>query len=252
MIVVSVKRLTLSIVLIALSFLLFLAVSIDLYSGTALAESLEKQQILFWGIVTFLFQTVVFLSLFIDQRKLVSDLRKIASYKDLNHPQSAKILDQLGETGTLIHSILNDFNRLLEMRLNRITAFNKVLKIVCEEYPEPLLITDTLGSVLGISDKLSGALSLTMTSDTKLNDIFPEMKLAEILGSLEKSREPWKDLEETGRICTPVFDTSGNLNLCIWEFETSHFSQKIGGSPVNTISRRTINSFRGLLKRKPK
>lgn len=252
MIVISTKRIIFSILLISLSFLIFLMVSINLFSVDPFNISIEKQDIIFWGIVTFIFQMIVFLSLFIDQRKLVNDLNKIASYKDLNHPQSVKILDQLDEIGKVIFTILSDFNKLLELRLNRITAFNKVLKIVCEEYPEPLLITDTMGSILGMSEKLSTKLALSTNTELKLNDIFPEIKLAEILVSLEKNREIWKSDSESGVICTPIFDTSGNLNLCIWEFESSHFSQKIISNPVNKISRRTLNSFKDILRRKVK
>lgn len=252
MIVINLKRFIISFLLILSSFAIFIMISINLFSEDSLKFSIEKQQILYWGIVTLIFQILVFLSLFIDHRKLVSDLKKIASYKDLNHPQSVKILEQMDDIGKVIHTILHDSNMLLELRLNRITAFNKVLRIVCEEYPEPLLITDTMGSILGISDKLSDKLNLINSSELRLNDIFPDIKLAEILVSLEKNREIWKDETNSGQICTPIFDNKGNLNLCIWEFETSHFAQNIISKPVNNISRRTFNSFRGLLKRKAK
>ncbi|MBF9016756.1 MULTISPECIES: hypothetical protein [unclassified Oceanispirochaeta] len=252
MILVKRKRLIISFLMILGSLVLFLLISIDSFSEAPLNISIEKQQVVYWGVVTILFQTLVFLSLFIDQRKLVSDLKKIASYKDLNHPQSAKILDQLDEIGQVIYSILNDFNKLLELRLNRITAFNKVLKIVCEEYPEPLLITDTMGSILGISQKLSDKLNLSIGSDLKINDIFPDLKLAEILVFLEKNREIWRGETNSAEICTPIFDKNGNLNLCIWEFEATHISQKIISNPVNNISKRTLNSFKGFLKRKGK
>ena len=129
---------------------------------------------------------LISLLIFIDQRKLSSDLRKIISYKDLYHPQSKKLLSQMGEVGTLINLMLRDFSRLLDLRLSRINVLNKTLKTVCEDYPEPIIITDTMGTILGISKVLSKRMEFPKNGLNKIDQLFPDLKIAEVMGIMKR------------------------------------------------------------------
>ncbi len=250
MVVISIKRLFGVFGSILCSFLAFASISIRLFSEEPLDLSFDKQNLLYWGIVVFLFQVLVFLLLFTDQRKLISDLRKITNYKDLNHPHSRKLLNQMGEIGVVLNLMLKDFSSLLELRLSRIAAFNKVIRIICEDYPEPIIITDTMGTILGISSVLAKKNDININQNPQLSLLVPELKLTEVLGFFEKNRVPWKDESGTGLLCTPVYDHTGSLNLCIWEPGSNLFFQKFAAAPVGAISQKTIRSLKGLLKRK--
>ncbi|QEN08619.1 hypothetical protein EXM22_11720 [Oceanispirochaeta crateris] len=251
MIVISAKRLIISFLLILTSTVVLLMTSINLFSTTSLNLSLDKQEVLFWGIVIIIAQTIVAVMVFVGHQNLIANLNKIISYKDLNHPQSIKILKRLGNFGQILDKMLKELNDLLDLRMNRITASNKVMKLICEEYPTALVISDTLGTILGASNKMKEKANLPIKADTKIMDLFPQIKLAEVLVSLEKNRTLWKDEENTGYVCTPVFDKGGHLNLCIWELETGHFIQKLSSNSAGTLSRKTFQSVRGLFKKRP-
>lgn len=250
MIVISLKRLIINFLLILISFIIYIFTSINLFSEFPINLSIEKQEILFWGIIIIIFQSLIFLTVFIDHRRLILDLKKIISYKDLNHPHSIKIINQLGEIGTVINTMLSDFNQLLELRLNRITAFNKVLKTICEEYPEPIIITDNMGTILGVSNILCTKLNITITINSLINEIFPDLKIASIMALLEKNRDIWKDESGTGLNCSPIFDRNANLNLCIWELDSNQLFQKFSSKKVNDISKNTLKSLKGILRKK--
>lgn len=250
MIVISKKRLIISLILIFSLMVILLMVSINASSTTPIDKSIEKQRILFWGIILVLIQIIISLSIFSGHRKLIDDLKKIINYKDLNHPQSIKIMKQLGTLGGVFNQMVRDQNNLLQLRMNRIYASSKVLKILCEDYPEALLISDTLGSLLGVSSILIKKSGVPMRGDTKISDYFPEVKQGEVLTFLEKNREIWKN-EELGILCTPIFDKSDQLNLCIWEMEKSHFLQKLSKNSGNTIAKKPFKLFSRNKKTKP-
>ena len=236
--------------MILISFLIFIMVSISLFSESPMDLSIEKQEILFWGIVIIVFQVLVFFLIFIDQHKLSSDLRKIINYKDLYHPQSKKLLSQMGEVGTLINLMLSDFSRLLDLRLSRINALNKTLKTVCEDYPEPIIITDTMGTILGISKVLSKRIEFPKNGFNKIDQLFTDLKIVEVMGIMEKNKEYWKEESGSDLSCTPVFDNNGDLNLCIWEAGANLFQQRFNASQITGLPGKTMKSLKGIWKKK--
>jgi len=248
MIVISRRRLIISLLLLMASMLVLLGIGISLLSDSPLDKSLEKQKLFYWGLIITLFQISISISVFIGHRKLIADINRITSYKDMNHPQSRRILRQMGSLGDVLINMMKDLNSLLELRMNRISASSKVLKILCEDYPGPLLISDTLGNVLGASEILTEKTGIPLRSDSQLIDFFPDIKLGEVLVSLEKNREGWKEESEKGLICTPVFDRGEHLNLCLWEIETSHVFQKLSKGSVKNKPQRAYNSLKGLFK----
>ncbi|MDA3956563.1 hypothetical protein [Oceanispirochaeta sp.] len=250
MIVISIKRLIFSFCVILCLTIILLFIGLNLFSIAPLNISFDKQEVLFWGIVILLVQFFIILSAFMGHRKLIADLNKIISYKDLNHPHSMRILDQLGQLGQVLKKMLKEQNDLLELRMNRISAANKVLSLLCEEYPAPVVISDTLGTILGVSDKMRDKIGFAMKSDSKVSDFFPDMKMAEVMVSLEKNRTPWKAEGKSGYMCTPVFDKGGHLNLCVWELESGHLMPKLNSKPVTSLSRKTFQSVKGIFKRK--
>ncbi len=248
MISVRIKSLITVLVLVLISTGFLLYRGLVLIPGAATGVNPDKQEFLYWGIVTALFQIILFVFFFRGHRKLITDLKKLVSNQDLNHPQSVRILETMGETGKVIRSMMDEYANLLDMRLNRISAFNKILRIICEEYPEPIMISDTLGAVLAISDRLLEKAEVS-PGVLKVNEVFPEIKMAEVLVHLEKNRDLWRD--KSGYSCTPVFDRSDRLNLCIWELESESILKKISSRPSAAgITRKTVKSFKDLIRRK--
>jgi len=255
MIAVSFKRLIISLILILVSTLLLVAASLNLFSTLPLGESLEKQDILFWGIITFLFQCSVGFSILIGHRNIISDLNKLISNKDLNHPHSRKILGQLGALGQVINRMMKELNDLLVLRTDRISALNKVVRMLSEDSSDTILVSDTMGTILGASDILMEKLKMKLSDFTKIYEIFPTIKLAEVLVALEKNRESWKDSTESGILCTPVFDKRGNLNLCLWEIESSGILQKLNRQKmsrqkINSTRKNSLDAFKDMFRKK--
>ncbi len=247
MIIVRIKTLVLVLVMVLASTAFLFYREIILLPGGGISLNMEKQELLYWALIVCLFQTALFIFAFRGHRKLIRDLKKLISNRDLSHPQSVKILNAMGETGRVIRMMMEEYSSLLDMRLNRISAFNKIIRIICEDYPEPLMISDTLGTVLGISDQLLEKTGLAQ-GDLQVGDVLPEIKMPEVLGHMEKNRSVWKD--ESGCSCTPVFDRSDQLNLCIWELEAESILKKITNRQAAGITRKTVNTFRDLIRRK--
>ncbi len=252
MIVVSLKRLIISLSLILSSTLFLLVVSLDLISPLSLGESLEKQDLLFWGIIVFLFQSIMGISILTGHRNVISDLNRLISNKDLSHPHSRKILNQLGPLGQVISRMMKELNELLSLRTDRISALNKVVRLLCDESGKSLVVSDTMGTVLGVSESLLEKTKLKLSDLSTVTEVLPGIKIAEVMVALEKNRDDWKDSGDSGVVCTPVFDKSGHLNLCIWVLESAGFIQKINRHPANMAARKKMVTFRDLMKRKKK
>ncbi len=213
-------------------FLLFLAVKLQ--GPEALDLSIDKQNILFWGIVVILIQIVILFGLILRHEKILKELEKIAELKELDQPHVQKILKRMGSVGSALYSLLKELNELLALRTYRIQSLNQVLKILCEDSPNAILVSDAMGSVLGQSRKMKEKLaSHPKGQSDNIKDFFPAMNLAEVLNAMEKTRGPWDDREGTGLYCTPVFDRTSSLQLCIWDAEGESLIQKIASYPLS-------------------
>ena len=154
----------------------------------------------------------------------------------------------MGETGRVIRMMMEEYSSLLDMRLNRISAFNKIIRIICEDYPEPLMISDTPGHGTWHKRSASG--------EDRTGPGGPSLWVMFCLRSkCPRSWGIWKKTGRYGRMnrgcsCTPVFDRSDQLNLCIWELEAESILKKITNRQTAGITRKTVNTFRDLIRRK--
>ncbi len=234
-----------------LSLTVFLVLkSVSLQGGGSLNLSLNKQNVLYWGILVILFQIILLFFLILKHKGILRDIEKIGELKDLDEPQVRKILNGMGAAGLALHDLLKELNELLILRTYRIQSLNQVLQILCEDSPDAILVSDAMGSVLGQSNKMKEKLSShPKGASDNIKDFFPAMNLAEVLNAMEKTRAPWDDREDTGLHCSPVFDRKGSLQLCLWEAEGKHFVQKMIGQPLPKRSKIKNGSFPSVFKK---
>jgi hypothetical protein len=219
-----------------ISFLLFLTVTILLIvaglaanGGTNWSLKIELQNFFFWGLTALIIQIWIGGSLLLSHKKVIKTISRLSAFDDLNSSNADKSFRELGSLGEEIKKVLKRENQLSVMRALRISALNNLANLLCEGYSEPVIVTDITGKIFTISEKLRTRI-IKESKLVQINNIFeirPEIKLSEILGFIEKQKTAWKDPENTGLICSPVFDKTGVVQFCIWEFETSFFAGKL-------------------------
>jgi hypothetical protein len=251
MLVISLKRFIVSFLLIILTTGIIIYISITSQSGESLQLRIDTQNIFFWGIIAFLVQIWVGLSLIFSHKHMVNNLKKISKIGDISHKHAQRILSKMGSLGSEIETMMIEQNKLVVLRSNRISALNTLVKILCDGYTDPVIITDVRGSILSISNEFTEKIKKEGNdiSWKQLGDVRPDINLPDVLSHLEKQHLPWSDPEVKGVVCTPVFDKVNMLNFCIWEFETQHIN-KIYKEKQNVITqKKTFGKAQDLLKR---
>ncbi|MDA3849761.1 MAG: hypothetical protein PF447_00655 [Spirochaetaceae bacterium] len=230
--VIPKKRLWISLFIILLSTVSILFIGINQQQGDELNLKIDVENLLFWGIITFLIQLWVGLSLLIKNKSIKGDLEKISHFDDITHPKVKKIFKGLGELGLGIEKILEEQNNLVVLRTNRIIALNSLIQMLCEDNKLSILITDITGAAVGISDSLYEKLQKETKENSWMNfaEIRPDINFSEVMTHLEKLKTPWSSDAYPGVLCTPVLDKLGTLHFCIWNLEkdqlTKHFKER--------------------------
>ncbi|MBI9097847.1 MAG: hypothetical protein JEY91_05195 [Spirochaetaceae bacterium] len=249
MIIITLKRffISFSIILIITAFLIFLGM--NLQEGELIQVRIDTQNILFWGIIAFLLQIGIAITLLFNNQSIINNLKRVSRIGDYSHIQARKILGKMGPLGQEIELMMQEQNNLVVLRSNRISALNNLVRMLCIGYSEPILITDVNGDILSISTTFSEKIKKegSEISWKKLSDLRPDIPLTEVLNHLEKQKLPWSDPEIGGVTCTPVFDKMNALNFCIWELETSHFNKIYKEKQAEKIKGKTRIRVQGFL-----
>ncbi len=229
MIVVRLKRLVISLVIIILVTLLLVVSGLSINGGKSWSLDLELQNFFFWGLAALIIQVWVGVSLLLNHKKILKTIRRLTSFDEIHSANAEKAFREMGSLGEEIKKVLKHENQLSAMRSERISALNSLAGSLCEGYSEPVAVTDVNGVLFAISNKLKSR--ILKDNEGKLIgnilELRSDLKLSEILVFMEKQRASWKESEDSGIICTPVFDRNNSVQFCIWEFETSFFAGKL-------------------------
>lgn len=229
MIVVSFKRLMISLSLIITVTLLLIASGLAANGGADWSLRMELQNFFFWGLTALIIQIWIGGSLLFTHKKIIKTISRLSAFEDLNSTHADKSFKEMGKLGEEIKKVLKRENQMSLMRALRISALNNLVNLLCEGYSEPIIVTDVTGKIFTINDKLKPRITKE-TNLVQINNIIeirPDIKLSEILIFIEKQKTAWKEPENTGLVCTPVFDKNSTVQFCIWEFETSFFAGKL-------------------------
>lgn len=255
MIIITLKRFITSFIFILLitAFLVFLGM--NLQDGEAVQLRIDTQNMFFWGIIAFLLQIGLAISLLLNHQNIINNLKRVSRIGDYSHIQSRKILGSMGPLGKEIELMMKEQNNLVILRSNRISALNNLVKMLCIGYSGPVLITDVNGDILSISSSFTDKIKKegSELSWKRINDLRPDIPLTEVLNHLEKQKLPWSNPEFSGIICTPVFDKTNALNFCIWELETSQLNKMYKEKQADKTkvkTRGTVQGFLGRIKKK--
>ncbi len=253
MMMVTRKRLLISLLLVLVSTLLLIIAGVKLSPGETPEIRLDRENLLFWGIVVLIFQAWIILSLFFRQRSLIADLERIGRIGDLTNIQARKILENMGSLGQALKKVMNEQNEIVRLRSERINALNTLVKMLCEDVDSPVVVTDVTGRVFTYSDKLIEKYGKEQEelSLSKITDIRQDIPLAEVLSHLEKQRLPWNGPEGSGVSCTPIFDKNGTLHFCIWELESVHMLSKYKAASISAGTKQNFQKLQGVLKKMP-
>ncbi|MBN2655653.1 MAG: hypothetical protein JXR86_01230 [Spirochaetales bacterium] len=221
--IIRTSRLIISISLMIVLTAALVLVAMEIKQGSPPEIKLYRENILFWGIIGLSLQIWLGLSLLLNHRGLINEVRRLARIGDFSQPQARKILEHLGPLGREMERMMREQNNLVHLRSNRIPALNNLVKLMGSNYSEPIIISDVNGDILSVSGNLS-----------------------------EKLKKNNPDI--SGVTCTPVTDMVGEIHFCLWEMETSRFTGQSLLAPVKSRGRRTGENIRGLISRmrKPK
>jgi hypothetical protein len=241
MITFSKRRYVISLAMILIITLILVLISMELKE-----IKLEKENVLYWGIIALLSQFIIIVSLFRSHKNLIASIKKVTDINDLTHPHSRKLLSKMGDLGNEIEHMVNEQNIASQLRYNRISALNSLVRMLCVGYAEPVLITDVNGEILSMSDTFRKKINKNETEASlslkHLNDFRSDIPLTDVLNHLEKQKLPWTSPDITGVLCSPVFDKENVLNFCIWEFESELFNRQI--KEIKTIKTRETREKR--------
>ncbi|MBI9104362.1 MAG: hypothetical protein JEY99_18240 [Spirochaetales bacterium] len=228
MIVISLKRLLISLCIIITVTIILITSGLALNGGEGWQLKIELQNFFFWGLIVLLVQVGVGGTLIFSHKKLMENIKRLSTFEDFNSMNAEKAFEKLGRLGEEIRKVLRKENQFSVMRANRIAVLNDLVHVLCEGYSEPIMVTDINGVIFTISDKLKNRITKENggVSFSNIVDIKPDIKLTEVLGFIEKQRTSWKDAEKSSLVCTPVYDKNSSVQFCIWEFETSFFTGK--------------------------
>lgn len=259
MIVVSLKRLIISLIIIISVTLMLLVIGLLVKGGEDWYLKLNFQNFLFWGIVVLIIQIWISASLLLSHRKILKSINRLSSFENLDSVNAEKSFKEMGGVGEEIRNVLKKINDLSSMRAYRISALNNLADLLCEGYSEPVVVTDVKGLIVTVSEKLKNRITKESGRDSinYITDIRPELKLTEVLSFIEKERAAWVASDNSKLSCTPVFDKNSALQFCIWEFETSFFAEKIkelnkSGSVSQPAYRKLKNLVNPFLKNRNK
>lgn len=205
---------------------------IDLQKGAPPLVQLNRENILFWGLIVVILQLWIALMLLIRHRNSISDLEKISRIGDIEQPQAKKILNRLGPLGLQLEKIMKEKNSLNVLQSRRITALNFLVGQLTEKNRQSIVITDNSGRILGINEQLEERLE----KETKkrgwehILEIRPDINLPEVFNHLEKTRAVWLQEGNSGLSCSPVNDKDQNLQFCIWNLEKSNIVKQMMGN----------------------
>ena len=229
MVVVSFRRLIISLSLILITTLVLIAFGLEIIGGEKWYLQLGPQSFFFWGITVLIAQIWITGTLLYNHKKIMKTISRLSTIEDLNSMNAVKSFRDMGVLGDEIRKVLMQANQLSIMRADRISALNNLVNLICEGYSEPVIVTDVKGDIFSISEKLKSRI-LKETDGKMIKNILelkPDIKLSEVLSFIEIERTAWTDSESSGLVCTPVFDKNNTVQFCIWELETSFFAGKL-------------------------
>ncbi len=250
MILITRKRLALSLLLVLVSTGLLIFAGYRLSPGEASPIRMDRENLLFWGIVILIFQGWIMAALFFRQRKLIGDLERIGRIGDLSNIQAVRILKEMGSLGEALKKIMAEQNEIVNLRSERITALNTLIKMLCEDVDSPVVVTDVTGGVFTYSERLVEKIGKEQEelSLMTISDIREDIPLAEVLSHMEKQRLPWNGPEGTGISCTPIFARNGTLHFCIWEMESVNIISKYKATSLATGTRQNFQKLQGVFR----
>ncbi len=248
MVLVNLKRLIIIFIFLLLSTLFLIYISLEKHSAGFADFSITSQNILFWGIVITIIQILLFISTILSHKSIINNIGKITRIGDLSHPKVKKIMNSMGSLGNEIKSMIQEQNTVMELRANRISALNTLVKTLCNGYEESILITDINGDIISASNTLKNRLEKAnkglFDQIKNITDIRDDIPLQKILSYIEKQKISWQDKELKGIICSPVLDKQGNINFCLWEIESETFHKLKVENFTNKVNSRFIDSIK--------
>ena len=132
--------------------------------------------------------------------------------------------------GEELKRILIRENQLSVMRADRISGQNNLITLLCDGYSDPIAVTDVNGGILTISGKLKTRLTkeIGRTDFSNIVELYPQLKIPEILGYIEKQRSSWKDAENSGIELHPdIRKKQHGPSFASGNWKTSFFAGKI-------------------------
>ena len=254
MILITRKRLILSLLMILTSTGLLIFAGVRLRPGETPLIRMDRENLLFWGFVVLIFQGWIMTALFIRQRNLIGDLERIGRIGDLSNIQAVRILKKMGSLGEALKKIMADQNEIVKLRSERITALNTLIKMLCEDVDSPVVVTDVTGGVFSYSDRLLEKIGKEQEelSLLTIGDIRQDIPLAEVLSHLEKQRLPWNGPEGSGISCTPIFARDGTLHFCIWEMESVNIVSRYKALSIAAGTRQNFQKIQDVFRNRPR